>query len=141
MEINKEKEKYKFRKIYIRLQFLEFFFIRIVLNKIYAIINRIIYTNIIMLFKIILKYLVKYIIKIFILIKINILIIYFTKYFNIILNLVKYNIKIFILNIYEIIRLEAFIIYINENNFIAGLVNSIYIFLNNNITVFNKLET
>jgi len=141
MEINKEKEKYIYRKIYIKLQFLEFFYIRIVLNKIYAIINRIIFTKLIIFIKYILKNLIKYFIKFFSFDKLNILILYFTKYILYKIYLVKYNIKIFIINIYEIMKLETFIIYINENNFIAGLLNYMYIFINNKITTFSKLET
>jgi hypothetical protein len=127
IEINKEeKERYKYRKINIKSQFIDFFFIKIMLNYFYSLLFRFIYFILYFFFKYIFFILNKFTFKYLINLNLYSFFSFFLYRLKIFFIFLGYNYFLKIYNFIYYIKLEFFIYFINENNFFGGLILYIY---------------
>jgi hypothetical protein len=140
-EVQREpKEKYKYRKFYFLLQYIDFFYIKIILDYFYSLILRIVYFFFLFIFKLLFFFFKLIIIKILYKFKLYNIFIYNLIYIYInILNKIK-NIIYNIFNLINYLKLELFIYVNNENNFFGGSFMYIYNSFYHKMPIFNNFK-
>jgi len=140
-EVQKDnKEKYKYRKLYFLLQYIDYFYFKIILDYFYSLLLRIIYFIFIFIVKNTIYFLQFIILRV--LCKFKIYNIFFYNIFCIFMYIINkskniiYNIFTFI----NYIKLEIFIYINNENNFFGGFFMYLYNSFYYKIPIFNNFK-